>query len=667
MTPTVERRRPTRRIEAVLSAVATVVVGLASTSTVLGEEAVVCIDPAVRATIVACPAGSPPPVDAAKIRGWSGSGLRGHRRMRQGGEESQAPPSLWGDLSCDAARAEAARSSLENSERSCLVRTRVVSCAVRNGRPSEHLVERVRETVEQMRVFVAGDHSAEAERRCRAATARVVVDEATRWHREAVGTDVHPGTLNEETMELALRAYRLALASFADLDELGVTGWSADRAPTVPRVTYWMAELLWAMNRWTECGASFNRAWELDRGADFANEALYAAVLCTNNHFTEREGTSERWLERQGPPPGRELRLRRRDFLPQERQVADTFHRYICAFPDAEEWSLIAYRRARVYYEANQWAEAATLFEEVVRRSTGDELAPFAATLALDSLNALGMVDESRRPACRAAIASRVERWVEDENLRRDPAFVERMTSLRCSFQLSRARELSEEERFDEALVILRGLATNVGGNCARVDGEDFGQALHRAAAGLVERGRAGDALRLWRRLFQLQGSRREDDEESPIPSWVAPAMLAAAQARQILCMFTVAAEEFESVARRFPASHEAVVALEEAARLRIALGNFDAAALAVESFEAHARRDRQLAARSAALTRALAEAESAEHAPEVDPNVQRLQRTSLRQNLFDDEIRAWPTYLISPLALPRLVTSLPREPLPSP
>ena len=66
----------------------------------------------------------------------------------------------------------------------------------------------------------------EVKKQCKQTAAATLVDLATAWHREAIGTDTQPGTNDRKTMELAAQLYRLLLEKFPDMEHDGVPGRS---------------------------------------------------------------------------------------------------------------------------------------------------------------------------------------------------------------------------------------------------------------------------------------------------------------------------------------------------------------------------------------------------------------------------------------------------------
>ena len=67
--------------------------------------------------------------------------------------------------------------------------------------------------------------------------------------------------------------------------------------------------------------------------------------------------------------------------------------------PDSSLAPRMRYRRARQYFEIEDYAHAIEGFEEILEHDRSSELAPYAASLLLDALMASGRSDEARARA----------------------------------------------------------------------------------------------------------------------------------------------------------------------------------------------------------------------------------------------------------------------------
>jgi tetratricopeptide (TPR) repeat protein len=102
--------------------------------------------------------------------------------------------------------------------------------------PQAEQARELRRTVDVMDAFVAGSHPEEDRFQCRRSVAQLLLDSARDWHNEA------RATRDQATMTLAFKIYSLVLASFADLDRLGLSPIGGAPISTA-LVTVWEDEL----------------------------------------------------------------------------------------------------------------------------------------------------------------------------------------------------------------------------------------------------------------------------------------------------------------------------------------------------------------------------------------------------------------------------------------
>ena len=114
---------------------------------------------------------------------------------------------------------------------------------------------------------------------------------------------------------------------------------------------------------------------------------LYAAVA-EADAAVQSEWTAQRSRRQRGQRGPRRLSAAEARFL----QAGE---RFTCAAPQHRHATTIRYRVARVYYQADHFAEAAPRFREIAMREPTSELAEYAANLYLDSLDQLGRRDHA--------------------------------------------------------------------------------------------------------------------------------------------------------------------------------------------------------------------------------------------------------------------------------
>ena len=146
------------------------------------------------------------------------------------------------------------------------------------------------------------------------------------WHLEAVGSQGQRGTGDPKTMDLASLLYKKVADTWNadDFSKFEFPRLVKEDWPTIYKIKYNMADLLYFREQWAECGPAFDAVVQEDpKGEDAAN-AAYAAVLCYQNiylaHAPEGRGQARAaepaWrrprhrgrLGRQVPPEGHDGR-----------------------------------------------------------------------------------------------------------------------------------------------------------------------------------------------------------------------------------------------------------------------------------------------------------------------------------------------------------------------
>ncbi|MBI4953059.1 MAG: hypothetical protein HY908_13580 [Myxococcales bacterium] len=260
------------------------------------------------------------------------------------------------------------------------------------------------------RQFAATSHDPVRTERCASETAGLVLETAIGWHLEAIGTGAVRGTAEPATMARAGTLYERVLASFepAAFARLQFPRLAQGDWPTRAKISYARADLLYFAKDWERCGPAFDAVVTIDSTGPFAAEAAYASVLCHQAVYQLSR------LDR--ATKGELLRDERRrtsaDFAPRPLTAAAegmlaAFGRYLCAVEPApndpaavEAYAEVGFGRARSYFEAQHWEEAAIGFRDVALEGAGSEAGVFAAQLYLESLHVLATRVGPARPAC---------------------------------------------------------------------------------------------------------------------------------------------------------------------------------------------------------------------------------------------------------------------------
>jgi len=280
-----------------------------------------------------------------------------------------------------------------------------------------------KEMDQQVRVFgdfTKGGSPEKEKAECANKTAELLAETAMSWHLEAVGTGGVRGTGDKKTMDLAAYLYKKVADNFtsADFAKFQFPRIVKEDWPTMYKIKYAMADLLYFQQRWEECGPAFDAVVAEDPKGGQAAEAAYASVLCYQKMYDQMyKGDSDRKTKGLGPTGADEKdqqakkgeweKFKPKPFSSMQQGMVTAFNRYVCYITppkgdkEAEEQYVeVKYARARTYFESQHWEEAALAFRDVAINHADKDAGIFAAQLYLESVNVLGSRAEPPRPSC---------------------------------------------------------------------------------------------------------------------------------------------------------------------------------------------------------------------------------------------------------------------------
>jgi tetratricopeptide (TPR) repeat protein len=423
------------------------------------------------------------------------------------------------------------------SDSFCHWQAQVSRAVVATSSADAKMVE-VQRLIDVYNAFRQSSRTAEIKTACRNEAARVTFDVASHWHLEAVGRSAEGqqqtrGTRNSDTMRRVAQLYQKLLDEFPELDQVEFPEYDRRDWPSRYRISYYQADILRDQQNYAECGPAYDRVVEMNPRGEFTEDAAYKAVLCYNDLFTQQlqtrsnvRGARSGGEVQRGRTPTqsasqqraeRRRRMVPRDLNQQEQGMLRAFTRYACFVrvenAQAQEGEdprtvmlTIKYRRAYLYYNANKFEEAATLFREVAHSDVAtpdpENLREISADLFLDALNVMGDMWNPQRPACFDAMAEELPQllgiFCSATTRPQHEDFCGRIEQLQCQVLRKKAEALGNTRRFPEAareyISIVRAHR-----ECGRQD-----EMLYNAAimydAGLL----LGRSMRVRERLVQL-------------------------------------------------------------------------------------------------------------------------------------------------------------------
>jgi tetratricopeptide (TPR) repeat protein len=442
------------------------------------------------------------------------------------------------------------------NEKVCYWQTRV-SNAIISSKPKAQQVTEIERMIDLWDTYRESKHPEEAKKSCKQAAASTLIDLATAWHREAIGTDTQPGTNDRSTMDLAAKLYRAIMKSFPDMEEMSFPDIDKRDWPTEYKVAYYYSELLWKMENWAECGPAFDRVLEIDPKGEFTEDAAYASVLCYNKQYQQtfagdektvkhREEKSEKGKkkkkEAEQSRDEKVAQFKPKPLSPLETGMLNAYKRYICFVPDSEDLATIKYRRARIYYETNHFEEAAVIFKDIAFNHVASDLSVFAANLYLDSLNVIGTYTEPQRPACYDEMNDTIEPlfglYCKTPEAREAHAeLCDVIEQLRCDLMRKKAEALQGNKDFKKAAQLYVSIFRKYR-ECGRLDEVLYDASLNFEAARLL-----GRAIKVRRVLI----------EQYPESEWSKRALYLIGANFHALAMYDMAADYYEKFATKYP------------------------------------------------------------------------------------------------------------------
>ncbi len=289
--------------------------------------------------------------------------------------------------------------------------------------------------------FSGGSWTADDKLKCGNTTADLQAETAMAWHLEAVGSNGVRGTGDAKTMKLAADLYEKVVGTFKqeDFDKFTFPRIVKEDWPNILKIKYAMADLLYFQKDWKRCGPAFDSVVAEDPKGPQAAEAAFASVLCYQNIYTDthKDGSDKKGTgnlpgsddDKPGKGKGKggkaaptaadNAKFAPKEFTPEQKGMLQAFNRYVCYIQPkdgdkeaATQYAEVKYARARTYFEARHWEEAATAFRDVAMNHSNEEVGIFASQLYLESLNIVGTHSDPARPSCFEDMATDVPQFI---------------------------------------------------------------------------------------------------------------------------------------------------------------------------------------------------------------------------------------------------------------
>lgn len=303
--------------------------------------------------------------------------------------------------------------------------------AMKSGNKDQIMGE-LKKQIEVRNNFAKSSHGADAKLKCDNITADLMAETAMAWHLEAVGSGGVRGTGDKKTMALAAQLYEDVVKNFKqeDFAKFEFPRIVKEDWPSIFKIKYAMADLLYFNKDWAKCGPAFDSVVAEDPNGPQAAEAAYAAVLCYQNIYVEqhqggkdKKGSGHLPSSAKGEKDkakDKAKQLAPKDFTDGQKGMITAFNRYICYIKPAagdkeanENYVEVKFARGRTYFEAQHWEEAALAFRDVAMNYADKDVGIYAAQFYLESLNILGSGVDPTHPACYDDMAADVPKFID--------------------------------------------------------------------------------------------------------------------------------------------------------------------------------------------------------------------------------------------------------------
>ncbi|AKU99978.1 TPR domain protein, putative component of TonB system [Labilithrix luteola] len=301
----------------------------------------------------------------------------------------------------------------DKSGRHCVYQAHITEATMAmKGGNKDAIVKEVDNQVKVANEFKNGSFSAEQKQECANKSAALATETAMAWHLEAVGSSGQRGTGDLKTMALAATLYKKVVDTWnaQEFSTFQFPRVVKEDWPTIYKIKYAMADLLYFQKDWAKCGPAFDSVVAENPQAAEAAEAAYASVLCYQNIYdeTHKDGSAKKGA---GNLPGQKKddksakkgaaddteKLKPKEMSENQKGMVQAFNRYICYIkPGAndtagqEQLVEVKYARARTYFESQHWEEAAVGFRDIAMNNSDRDVGIYAAQLYLESVNVLG-------------------------------------------------------------------------------------------------------------------------------------------------------------------------------------------------------------------------------------------------------------------------------------
>ena len=460
--------------------------------------------------------------------------------------------------------------------------------------------------------YKAENHKDEAKFKCSNRTAALATETALAWDLEAIGSNGQRGTGDSLTMDLAAGVFQKVVDTWKadEFSKFEFPRLVKDDWPSLYKIKYYMADLLYFRENWAKCGPAFDSVVEENPNGPEAADAAYAAVLCYQNIYL---ATHQKGVDKKGsgnlPGVGHNIKedgddkYKPKEMTEAQKGMVQSFNRYVCYIHPEEKDNdgqkqlvEVKYARCRLYFEAQHWEEAAACFKDIAYNNSGSDSAVYAAQLYLESINVLTFHGNPNRTSCLDDMIGDVPKFIDlfcqGEKAKANDEVCTILTKVQCDIQRLRAQRIVEDadkggnnslelfEKGGKAYFDLwekygaTPLRNNLQPQCERLD-----EIVENAARAFQAGHLVASAIRARMVLLNPQYRMEKSDLAKD-------AMFKIGGNWQAIAVYEQASDWYERYAKENPKRKNADKALSDAIVLRLGLGQEDQAVADVKEYQ---------------------------------------------------------------------------------
>jgi hypothetical protein len=391
-----------------------------------------------------------------------------------------------------------------NPANACFYETRITEATINmNPKDKSAIKAQLANLTRTFDSYRSGANPDDKKQACGNQTAWLLSEHAIAWEYEALGDlgcppdkdkleknpKLRPGTCNKDALASSIDVFKLILGTFKTFEGYKFNVKNPEDAPSIPKIKYAYADLLYGQQRWSECGPAFDDVVAMDPNGPTAGEAAFASVLCYDQEYNQKYKEKEK---KEGSGKGSiagskgvaEASVKAKNApMPldaYQSKMIGAFDRFVCYIKpdpgaktyaeDLEKLVEIKHQRAFMYFDAKHWDEAAEAFRDIAVNYPDGESGVRDAEMYMEALARIYMYAEPSRSGCGNYMGAEVEKMIDiycdepkvsarlkgdktktKEFLGASANLCDRLHSSKADLDAIKANDLAKQEKFEEA------------------------------------------------------------------------------------------------------------------------------------------------------------------------------------------------------------------------